>query len=282
MSTTVIGLFDSVSAADGARAQLISIGVPADSIRTTGGEPVSQSSGTNTQAVGSQDKSFWASIKEMFEGDESDEADDHLSYYTEGARRGSVVLSAEVQDDVQDRVVSTLQAAGALDVDSKSSEWEKTGWTAPARSSTAATATTGLAGDSGKIDLVKEQLAVGKRVVNRGGVRVIKRTIERPVEQSISLREEKVAVDRRAVDRPLAGADANDAFKDQTFEVSENAEEVVASKTARVVGEVLVGKTAKDRTETVRDTLRETDVKVEQIAGSTAGASSTKTKAIND
>jgi len=39
----------------------------------------------------------------------------------------------------------------------------------------------------------------------------------------------------------------------------------VISKEARVVEEVRVGKEASNRTETVRDTVRETDVKVHDI-----------------
>ena len=103
--------------------------------------------------------------------------------------------------------------------------------------------------------------------MNRGGVRIIKRIIEKPVSESVSLREEHVSVDRRVVDRPLAGTDLTDAFKEGTIEMTETGEEAVAAKTARVVGEVVVGKTVENRTETVKDTLRETDVKVEQLPG---------------
>ena len=41
----------------------------------------------------------------------------------------------------------------------------------------------------------------------------------------------------------------------------------VISKSARVVEEVVVGKKATDRTETVRDTLRRTEVDVENAGG---------------
>ncbi len=43
-------------------------------------------------------------------------------------------------------------------------------------------------------------------------------------------------------------------------------EEAVVSKTARVTGEVEVGKTATEREETIRDTVRQTKVEVEKIA----------------
>ena len=43
-------------------------------------------------------------------------------------------------------------------------------------------------------------------------------------------------------------------------------EEAVVNKTARVTGEVEVGKTATEREETIRDTVRQTKVEVEKIA----------------
>ncbi len=126
---------------------------------------------------------------------------------------------------------------------------------------------------------MKEDLAVGKRVVNRGGVRIVKRIIERPVSESVNLREEHVSVDRRVVDRAVTGTELTDAFKEGTIEMTESGEEAVAAKTARVVGEVVVGKTVENRTETVKDTLRETDVQVEQLPGQTT---SSTTKVVTD
>ncbi len=52
--------------------------------------------------------------------------------------------------------------------------------------------------------------------------------------------------------------------------MTETAEEVVVSKEARVVEEVVVRKTADDRTETVSDTVRRTEVEVDDVAGTDA------------
>ena len=49
------------------------------------------------------------------------------------------------------------------------------------------------------------------------------------------------------------------------MEIRESSEEAVVSKTARVVEEVSIGKEASQRTETVSDTVRRTDVDVERI-----------------
>jgi uncharacterized protein (TIGR02271 family) len=122
-----------------------------------------------------------------------------------------------------------------------------------------------------RIPVVEEQLQVGKREVQRGGVRVFQRMTEKPVQEQVQLREEHVKVERHAVDQPATQADMA-AFKEGSIEVRETAEEPVVGKTARIVEEVVVGKEVRERTETINDTLRRTDVEVEQLgAGSTAG-----------
>jgi uncharacterized protein (TIGR02271 family) len=113
------------------------------------------------------------------------------------------------------------------------------------------------------IPVVEEELQVGKREVERGGVRVESRVEERPVTEEVQLREERVHVERRPVDRPVTDADA--AFREGTLEVTERAEEAVVGKTARVVEEVVVGKQVEEHTETVRDTVRRTDVDVQEV-----------------
>jgi uncharacterized protein (TIGR02271 family) len=118
--------------------------------------------------------------------------------------------------------------------------------------------------DQTRIPVVEESLKVGKRAVSAGGVRVFKRVTERPVEESINLRQEQVHVERRPVDRPIGEA-GTDAFKEQSFELRETTEEPVVSKVARVVEEVEIGKEVTSRDETVRDTVRRTDVEVENL-----------------
>ena len=125
------------------------------------------------------------------------------------------------------------------------------------------------------IPVVQEELKVGKREVQRGGVRVFSRVVETPVDQTIGLREEHVNVERRPVDQPISSADAS-AFKEQSIELRETAEEAVVQKSARVVEEVLVGKEVSQRQEQIHDTVRHTEVQVENLAGDTTlGASRT-------
>ena len=116
------------------------------------------------------------------------------------------------------------------------------------------------------IPVVEEQVQVGKRQVERGGVRVSKRVDERPVEADVNLREERVNVKRMPANRPASEADMR-AFEEGSIELTEHAEVPVVGKQARVVEEVVVGKDVRERTEKVRDTVRRTDVKVEDSRG---------------
>jgi len=121
--------------------------------------------------------------------------------------------------------------------------------------------------DEQVIPVMQEELKVGKRMVQRGGVRIYQRMVETPVNESVSLREEHVNVERRPVDRPVDPAQVG-AFQETSFELRENAEEAVVQKTARVVEEVVVGKEVTQRTDQISDTVRHTEVDVEQL-GST-------------
>jgi hypothetical protein len=60
---------------------------------------------------------------------------------------------------------------------------------------------------------------VSKPKVSTGGVRVISKVIERPVEETVTLREEHVETERRSADRTLDADEANAAFKEKTIEV---------------------------------------------------------------
>ena len=126
------------------------------------------------------------------------------------------------------------------------------------------------AGNKTAIPVIQEELQVGKRVVQRGGVRIFQHVVETPVEESVQLREEHVSVERHPLNEPATEADMA-TLKEGSFEVRESAEEAVVAKTARVVEEVVVGKDVSERTETISDTVRRTDVEVEQMTGNGQG-----------
>ena len=116
---------------------------------------------------------------------------------------------------------------------------------------------------------IEENLSVGKNKVASGGVRVTTHVSEQPVEQTVTLREEAVEVERRPSDRKLKAEEAEAAFQEKTVEMLGTSEEAEVSKEARVVGEVSLGKRVEERKETVKDTVRRTQVEVEKI-GTTA------------
>jgi len=117
-------------------------------------------------------------------------------------------------------------------------------------------------GSNETIPIVEEQLRVGKREENRGRVRIHAHVVETPVQEQVSLRDEKVTIDRRPVDRPATGDDRA-LFRERTIEASERTEVPVVSKEARVTEEVGIRKDVNQRTETVSDTVRSTKVEVE-------------------
>jgi len=129
--------------------------------------------------------------------------------------------------------------------------WESRGH---GSSGTVASGSGTAAGRESVIPVVEEELQVGKRKVEKGGVRVETHVTETPVEEKVRLHEEHVEVHRRPVNREATTGDV--AFKEGTIELSETAEEAVVAKRARVVEEVVISKHGSDRTETVRDKMK--------------------------
>jgi uncharacterized protein (TIGR02271 family) len=127
------------------------------------------------------------------------------------------------------------------------------------------------------IPVAEEELHVGKREVSHGRVRIRSHVIERPVQEQVTLSEERVAVERRPVEGSLHAGSINDGdlFQERTIEMEERAEEAVVSKEARVVEEVVVRKEADQRTETISDTVRKTEVEVEDERGNTVSRTGT-------
>jgi uncharacterized protein (TIGR02271 family) len=122
------------------------------------------------------------------------------------------------------------------------------------------------------IPIVEEELRVGKREVEQGGVRVHSHVVEQPVHEEVRLREEHVEIERR----PVSGSTANlgaDAFQERTVEMDATAEEAVVAKEAVVREELVVRKEASQRTETIDDTVRRTEVDVDKDVDTTDGRS---------
>ena len=81
---------------------------------------------------------------------------------------------------------------------------------------------------------------------------------EVPVHEQVRLRDEKIN---------------DDAFRERTIDVTATGEEAVIGKTARVVEEVVVSKTADERVEQIDDTVRRTEVEVDEDKGTSVDPS---------
>jgi uncharacterized protein (TIGR02271 family) len=285
---TITALFEGAAEAERAADQLAAVGISRDAVSIVRQDEGAAATRTAEQPEGG---GFFAALADLFMPDE-----DRYTY-AEGIRRGGVLLTASVDDALADEAIRVLDDAGAVDLDTRASEWRASGWrgyeptagagaaprtgglgesvaygadtgaVAPGTTSGATAGTrseglrTGATEGETAIPVVEEQLRVGKREVGRGSVRVRSYVVERPVEEQVNLREERVTVDRRPVDRPVEPGEA--AFQERTIEASETREEAVVDKTARVTEEVVVDKDVDERTETVRDTVRKTEVEVD-------------------
>jgi stress response protein YsnF len=207
---------------------------------------------------------------------------DEAEIYAEGVRRGGNVVLVRTDDVRAEEAAAIMEGRRAVDYETRSAAWRAEGWTGYeasaypytteeadlerrryVESETYAPGTAAETREEGTIPVVEEELRVGKRETRRG-VRIHTTVHERPVEETVRLRDEEVRVERRAVDRPVSGAEAEAAFREGDIELEETHEEAVVSKEARVVEEVVVGKDVQEREEVVRDTVRRTDVDVEE------------------
>lgn len=261
MERKVIGLFDERNHAVAVQRDLMSSGFEDAHISV---------SNKYTEPLADADKGFWQKLKEFFTGDDD-------VHYTEFARRGGTLVVVNCPENQVDRVIEIMRRHNPVDLNRRIEEWRSSGWTQQSPTTgqtTSATRTNVREGErqtggstrnleqgEAVLPVIEEQINISKRQKEAGGVRIHQRVTERPVEEQVQLHEERVNVERRPVDRAVQPGD----LRDQTIEAREYREEAVVSKTARVVEEVVVNKEARDRTETVRDSVKRTDVDVERI-----------------
>lgn len=250
MASTVVGLFERRSDAEAALQELVMNGYSKGDIELKG-----------DRTYGEGDA--MSSLRSELEGHGVPEGDARL--FAEGVRSGDAIEIAHVSDEKAEPAREIMNRHGAIDIhDAFSSRSSTVSGMAAAAATTATSApiTTATTGET-VIPVVEEELAIGKREIQRGGARIHARVTERPVSEQVTLREEHITVQRNVVDRPVSSTDA--AFREGDITLTETAEVAVVAKEARVVEEVVVGKTATDRVETITDTVRRTDVEVEEI-----------------
>jgi uncharacterized protein (TIGR02271 family) len=270
MTHTVIGLFDNKNEARVAMEELVEQGFIRESIdvsdrrydeSTTGGATASAT--TNTSA-GDSISNFFSSL---FGDDETT-----AQSYTTLAQDADAILTVQVDTEERARAAAEiLDRHGAIDVDERSAQYQQSyAQTSGTTQNTTTNTAQNTATTEGEmsIPVIEEELQVGKRAVERGGARIRSRIIEKPVEETLRLREEHIVVNRQPVNRAVTDSDLQN-IQEGDIELTERAEEAVVSKQARVVEEVSVGKQVSEREETIRDTVRRTDVDVEETGGVT-------------
>lgn len=300
MQHTLVAVFDNRADAQGAMDELLASGFSRSDVRMSGDGTTATGGTTTTTTTTDSDTGIGSSIKNFFSDLFSDDDDNTRVSRYEGAMSSGkhcVTLTADSLPEVE-RAADIVERFGPVDIDEHSDNVGKMASSGAMLSgsqsgmqSTSASAQsastqqqgsltgsslqrdtameTGRTGTTQSIPVVEEQLRVGKREVQRGGVRIYSRVVETPVNESVNLREEHVDVQRRAVDQPISAADAT-AFKEQTIEMRETAEEAVVEKSARIVEEVTVGKQVNERQEQIQDTVRHTEVDVQRLDGTTA------------
>lgn len=256
MCSTLVAVFDNHSEAQEACRRLQVAGIDKQSIHLNGAdssaEPVSTRSDPDDEP---------GAISRFFSSMFGMDDDRNATKYTEAARRGNTILTVAVADENRvEEISDMLDDCGAVDVDERAQQWQATGAVPATGKPMLAGAD---AGDGDTLKVVEETMKVGTRTVQKGNVRVHRRVVETPVEEQVSLRDERASIERVKVDRPATESDLQSAFQDKSIDIQETTQEAVVSKAARVVEEVKVGKKATDRTDTVRETLRHTEVDVE-------------------
>jgi len=272
MSQVLVGLFDSFEQAEHAIVRLTQAGIPRSDMEIhANGQtddalavdaPVEQQPAPTAEGSSSKIGRFFTNL---FGGDEPPV---EVGHYQEAVRRGGAVLTVTAHDEPEVSAVrSALHESGAVDIDERVTQWQNAGYQGydPSAAQYSADET---AAERQSFAVVRESLDVGKREVQTGGVRVYSRATETPVSEVVSLREEHATIERHPVDRIATAED----LKAGSVEVLETAEHAVVAKTAHVVEEVTVGKEASERTETIHETLKGTEVEVERLDGEVSGA----------
>jgi stress response protein YsnF len=281
----LVAVYHSRDTAERTRDQLLEFGIPAGDIRLSAAGAVSGEVGSAGVGAGDlppqRHEGFW----DWLFGYEVPE--DDRSWYGANLREGRAALSVLVRNEAQQqRVLDILDESNPVHVDDRSATGE------PIVQHTSATTGLGVAGDAlgtersggytGQTEVsaegervipaVKEELTVGKRAAERR-FRIRTYVVETPTEEQVTLRDERVIVERRPVASDRAAEPG--ALQEREFEVVERHEEPVVEKRARAVEEVVVHREAKDRVETVRDTVRETRVDVDKEPASQADLAGT-------
>ena len=256
MQRAVTAIYRSADVADLVRQDVEQLGIA--------GHNVTVLSGTGG-ASGSTDRLYDLGLPE-----------EDVRTYQQALQNGDYVVSVEVDDDTHLGQVQEImrRPEDAYDLDELDTRYADADYTPRQQAAYADTGSMAQAGgfgtsgyrdsdvnEDGTVKVVEERLNVGKREVEGGAVRVRSYVREQPVEAEVDLRNTRVYVERRPVDRAVNPGDAQ--FGDRVIEAREHIEEPVVAKEARVVEEIGLRKETEVEHARVQDTVRKTEVEIE-------------------
>jgi uncharacterized protein (TIGR02271 family) len=278
MANTVIGFFDQRSEAEDAVAQLKSAGFNEQDIDISYGssDQMAGTSGTSTLDSDGYDSNDGtdrhkdndnkgSGLTRFFNSLFGDDSEDAKKYNHVSKTTGSIVTVYTDSEEEAEDAADILDASGAVDIDERystdSANYSRDGL-GVSGSNAMNEGNSYSSNTEDKIERIEEELQVGKRTIETGGVRLRSRIVNKPVEENIRLRQEHVRVERQPVDRPVSSSEWNN-FEEKEIEITEHAEIPVVKKEARVVEEIRVTKDVEETDETIRDTVRETEVDID-------------------
>ena len=240
-STTLVCLFHHDGQARAALEDLYGAGIPKSLISVIGSGSSQDSGSATLETLGIPERD--------------------VKHLRDGIEDGGTIVAVSATSKYVDAVEDIFGRHQATKIDEAATR-DGAASAAPIAGAAAAS----VAGREGQtaIPVVEEELQVGKRTVDQGGVRIYRRIVEIPAEKSINLREEHVVVERNPVNRAATQSDL-EGQGNRSIELTETAEEAVVSKNARVVEEVLVGKEVGEHTQHIQDKVRRTEVEVEEL-----------------
>ena len=215
--------------------------------------------------------------------------EEDTNLYAESLGRGHAILVIRAASREHDRIMQVLSRFNPIDIEEDGhavtrehlatdaaaigatsaastnlgTTTARTDYTGTGRADVGATARTGMSREREEvIPVVKEELEVGKRATERR-YRVKSYVVERPIEKTVTVRDERVEIEHR----PISRTGNLSMPQDREIEVVERHEEPFAEKRVTGAEEVVVRKEVVERPETVRGTVRETKVEIDDGRG---------------
>src|SRR4051794_33410249 len=215
--------------------------------------------------------------------------EEDTNLYAESRGRGHAILVIRAASREHDRIMQVLSRFNPIDIEEDGhvvtrehlatgaaaigatsaastnlgTTTARTDYAATGRADVGATARTGMSREREEvIPVVKEELEVGKRATERR-YRVKSYVVERPIEKTVTVRDERVEIEHR----PISHTGDLSMPQEREIEVVERHEEPFAEKRVTGAEEVVVRKEVVERPETVRGTVRETKVEIDDGRG---------------